>query len=63
MKLELYIPLLAGSLSLAHDRMCVIENLNSIKKDVREILKKVCSYYNIVHNYVCVYPWREIGWF
>ena len=29
---------------LAHDRVCVIENLSSIKKDVREILKKVCSY-------------------
>ena len=34
------IPLLAGSLLLAHDGVCVIENLGSLKKDVREILKK-----------------------
>ena len=54
MKLELYIPLLAGSLLLAHDRVCVIENLSSLKKDVREILEK-----KIVHNYVCIYVAME----
>ena len=32
--------LLAGSLLLAHDGVCVIENLGSLKKDVRETLKK-----------------------
>ena len=40
MKLELYIPLLAGSLLLAHDGVCVIENLSSLKKDVRKIPNK-----------------------